>query len=422
MGRISTVLVLAFAAACAALGAEGRIAYDAQADTILVTGFTEGSPATLAALRKADAAGGWGVVAYDRASHTTAVHAHVTVGRTDGSSSFLRVGAPDRPGETLRMRGNLSLAPGKEESWKVYVGHNTLMLGVEDDAGLAAKLLFDCEESGQFGLEIGVGACLRAYNAIIAAAQLDGAHRASWKGTGDYSRVIGCTVAGFTRLYGFGTGYGADLRVRDTVFSDMDQGVVNGTQYFEDCTFRRMGTAIRDGGGLSGMLVRCRFEANDVHWQLQYSRTGLRAVDCLFSPADEKRYVCTGHADPKTGAEHRPVFLAERHLVFEVTDAQGDAIEGARVTLTPATPAHAYAVAQGTAVTGADGRTPLPETKRALFVWDYLVQATETPEPERIDYTYVAEVTAPGYAQRRIRELDADQDQQAVSVELVREK
>lgn len=418
MTRIRFLLALATLVAVFAAGARADVTYDAKAGTLTVTGFTAGAPCTVADLRQADADGGWGVVAYNKATDTTTLAAHLLIGRSDGTSSFLRIGAADRPREMLVVTGNVIVTASREIAYKRYEGCNTFMLGMADKSTVRPALLIDCPKRNAFRMEIGAGASLRAFHARIAARATDKAHRANWKGTGNDSRLIGCTLAGFTQLYGFNANHGRDFRVIGTTFSDMDIGPYNGQQYFEDCTFRNMGIAIYDGGGLSGIIKRCRFENNTINWQMQYTRDGLRAVDCTFGKAAKTPgYVCTAWRNKETGEWQKPAFLAERHVVVEVKEATGNVLRGARVRLACEEDAPA-AVRWGTAVTGSNGRTPAPDEARALLVFDYLVRAAEKKTPARTDYTYALTVLADGDKPVTVKGLDPDQRQPVVTVRL----
>lgn len=394
-----------FGLAPAASGAPS-ITYDAGTKTILVAGHPKEAPATLAGILAANNAGKWGVVAYDAAKDIYTVSAHLHIGHSDGSTSWLRIGSTEHPAETLIMKGNLVVCPVKELAWHDYTGENGLAIGLPDDKTVKPVVRFDCTKESKFGISLGGGSSFLAYHAQMGALTEDKTRWASWRGSAVHTRIAGCRFAGVTGLYGLQLS--PDFDLRDTVFEHMGSVLSNGGQYVLNCTFRHCGTPVIDSGSIHATLVKCRFENNDHNWSLHATKYGILAVDCFFGEPAKKEVLCSSAIWPD-GSRNYPVFTAQRHIVVSVKDAAGKPVAGAKVTVINEQ-GDLSAVAHGVALTGADGKTPAPGTNGALLVTDYLYRATKDPKkPVEKRYTYTLTVAAKGYAQAEDKGIDPDE-------------
>jgi len=110
------VLCLTAAFLGAVAVSRASITYDSGRKTIAVTGFSQETPGTLQDVFRHSTEQDWGVVAYDAATQTCTVKAHLVIGASDGSSTWFRLGTKERPRETLVIGGLIS----KEEARAVH--------------------------------------------------------------------------------------------------------------------------------------------------------------------------------------------------------------------------------------------------------------------------------------------------------------
>lgn len=421
MRRFSTLSVVSVLVGSFLLGTSagwGGIEYDAGKRTILVSGFPREHPAMLADVRAADEARRWGVVTHGSGDNSIRVAANLVIGMDDGSTTWFRIGAA-RPGESLILGGNLLVSSPKPAGYKTYEGENVLQLGHADDPEILASLRFDCARDREFGIRISDGARVEAFHALMGALQSDDQHDASWYGSGTQSRFVNTVFTGIENATAFGTGYGAG-QVKGCVFENMAIVLGNGVQWCEDCTFRNVDEAVRDGGALCATLINCRFENNTRHWSLRHSQWGILAIDCFFGQQEVDEVVVQRWRNPRTGLWQYPKFIAKRHIVLEVMDPEGGSVRGARVTLGRENGAQA-GVGHGFAVTGTNGRTPAPGEEGALLVTDHVIRASGDPNvPVRVAYTYEASVVAAGFKTAVVRDIDPDPSWVAAKVTLER--
>ena len=357
-------------------------------------------------LAAADQAAGWGAIARDAVSLTTTIAANLTIGRNDGSSTWFQIGGPAAPNETLVVRGTLTVAGSKVLSWNRYEGSNGLVLGSPEAASASLVLRFERDRSAEAGIVLEEGCTLQAFNARVGGLTDDRSRWATWLGSPQCLRLVGCTLSGFQRLRHFQIcGRASDAIVKNCVFEHMDVVLDNGRHYLEDCTFRNVGCALFDGGALSATVVRCRFEDNDTNWRLGATSEGIRAIDCTFAAPERRGPHMRSHFWPETHTRSYPLFIAERRIVVTVKDERARPVVGARVAVTceqEHSPAGAIV-----AVTGPDGRTPSIGSDRALRLPDFVHQATDTPnQPRTTSYTYTLRADAAGYAPMELRGVD----------------
>ena len=404
MMRSSGILMALSLAPAACSMAAPTVRFDPETKTILVYGHSRAGAATPATLAATDQAAGWGAMTRDAANLTTTVAANLTIGRNDGSSTWLQVGGPQEPSETLVVQGKLTIGDSKVLSWNRYEGTNGLALGDPETPSSSPSLRFERGESLEAGLVLQEGCTLHAFGARIGALTAERARWATWLGSPKHLRLVGCVLSGFRRLKYFQTsGKASDAVVKSCVFEHMGVVFGNGWHYLEDCTFRNVGCALFDGGALSATVVRCRFEDNETNWRLGATSEGIRAIDCTFGPPNKLGPRIRSHFWPKTQTHSYPLFIAERHVVVEVRDERARPVVRARVTVTceqPQSPTGALV-----AVTGPDGRT----RGHALRLTDFVHQATDAPNrPRTTSYTYALRAEAPGYRPCVLSNVDPD--------------
>ena len=381
---------------------------DPETKTILVFGHSRAAAATPAMLVATGQATGWRAITRDTAAMTTTVAANLTIGRNDGSSTWFQIGGPQTPNETLVVQGKLTVAGSKALGWNRYQGSNGLALGSPDEPSSSPVLRFERGQSAQAGIVLEKGCSLHAFNARIGGLSDDRSRWATWLGSPQHLRLVDCTLSGFQRLRYFQISSSAsDTVVGGCVFEHMDVVLANGRQYLEDCTFRSVGCALFDGGGLSATVVRCRFENNETNWRLGATSEGIRAIDCTFGPPKKPGPHIRSYFHPKAQTRAYPLFISERHIVVEVKDEKARPVAGARIAVTceqPQSPTGALL-----AVTAPDGRTPATGSGRALRLTDVVHQATDTPNrPRTTSYTYTLRIEAPGYRPCVLDNVDPD--------------
>lgn len=389
--------------------ARPAIVYQPDNKTIQVIDFSAKKPATLADIRAADAAGKWGVVQYDAAGDVTTLAAHLQIGNAEGTNSFLQIGAAERPAETLILKGNLAVKSPKPISYGLWQGQNGLLLGLPDNPTVKPVIKFACSKTGEFGLTTEPGSVLKCFSAVMTSATPD--RKLGWK----------CLCACFP---------GGGVVLRDTVFSyfselyqsEITQGDVqgcryeygpaalpNGSGYYRNCVFSNLDIALSDGGCLDCTAVNCRFENNLRNWRLAHTAWGIRAVDCFIGAPSNQTVTCQRWMYPGSDRWHYPRFLAQRHIVVAVKNAEGQPVAGARIAAANEQN-DLSTVAHGQAVTGADGKTPAVNSGQALFLTDYVIRAGDDPaKPVEQRYTYTISVNAAGYAPARVAGVDPDQ-------------
>jgi len=396
---------------------QAEVAYDPARRVVRVTGFTEERPGTLQDVADADARGRWGVIALDNASQTATLNAGLEIGADDGSSTWFRIGTSERPKETLVIRGDLRVrSPQPAGGYLQFNGCNTLWIGDRNDRALAPTVRFNCGKKDEFGLLVEEGCALDLEHALISVVKQDRRHTARCMMKCRQVRIVDSTlewIGGPSMTYGIASALGT---VQGVVFQHGGVAFGNGNQWLRDCTFRDLDIAVRDSGALNATFLNCRFEDNRCNWRLNCSNFGIVAVDCFFGAETDPGPAARRWKNPETGRWQHPSFIAERHLVVKVQEENGNPIRGALVRLTESK-GDLSAVHHGIARTGADGRTPQPAEYGALLATDYAYKATDdVPAPDSrdcrvavYDYRYTLHVTAEGYREAVVKDLDLDQ-------------
>jgi len=340
----------------------GLIRYDASSNTIFIRDFSRDHPATLAAVEAADRRNGWKKIRRNGARRRVTAN-FVIGGRSTNRETWFQLGDEDDPSPIVEMEGDLRVAspPAVVGKYRRFQYSNGLSSGVENNRHSRPALLFLCKTPGQHGLVIEDGVVLRLRRTTVAAA-----HRAFCRIECSDFLLDGCRFSGMIRecLERCQTGYGL---VRKCTFENARAAVSNGLQYFEDCLFRQLESAIRDEGCLEATFIRCRFEKNERNFAFgSVQGRGITTIDCFLGRSrrsDEFR----APVDRDTGRPVPAVHVDARHVVVMVTDLRGRPIPGAHVSLT-CEQNDPFAEMHATAVTDGSGRTPPPTSEAGLLV------------------------------------------------------
>lgn len=413
---VATVSIWIAVACCA------DITYDAPQRTLTVTGFGSEKSGTLQDVHRKAAEQNWGVVTHDEATQSCTVKAHLVIGAGGGSSTWFRIGTAERPRETLMLQGDLKVAEPKQAAgYRQYLAHNVLWIGDEANEKIAPTVPLDCVKDGQYGFFVADGNVLRISHATLGGAAPDRQRLARCDVKCADARTTDSTIEwvggnmlhSSSSLEGFGPG------LKRVTFQHGGVAIANGTHWLEDCVFRDCDVGVRDAGCLDATLVRCRFEGNKRNWELWVTEYGIVATDCTFAPEQEPGpHLKRGRFQygQTYGPWQHPRFVAKRHLVVKVTDEAGKPVPGALVTLVESQ-GRVEAVEHGVAKTDANGNTPAPDVYGALLVTDVAWRATDdAPTPDSpdcrlqsYDHRYTLTVTADGYREAVVKDVDPDQ-------------
>ncbi len=406
-------LRLPWAAALAAGWAAAGVYLDPARDAIVTVDYPPHAPCTLERLAAVDRAFGWGRVSYDAASQTGTVSGNLILGANDGTETVLRIGAADRPAETLIMRGNLYVHPYfvRDENpgkyWQANRRLNALVLGDPTNAAIRASLLFACTPSNRWTLfcgclpwkprDAGWGGGLYVYHGRIAPLDPSPGHEIGDGTEGVY--LMGSTVLDHAHisgvkgmLYRMGPGINKDYAIRDTVFERVETPLACGAQVMTGCTFLDCGTAVLDRGSLNADLTACRFRDNDRNWALTYTDKGLVLTDCAWdAPRKNDQLRARGKPD---GTTNYPTVSIRRRVTVAVTDAAGQPVPDATVSFR-AEQDGCDLMQHRTWRSGPDGRTPDRDQVGAMVLTERLLAATDTPDRPAVrtfTYTVAAEL------------------------------
>lgn len=427
------------AAVVVASTAPAAIYYDASRQAIRIVDFPADSPCTLARLLAMDRLYGWNKVACDPATDTTTVTGDLWIGSNDGTETYLQVGSPEHPRETLVMQGNLVLHPywiagdnREDDYWKAPKRANRVTVGVAGRPEINAALKFRDEARAGYTLYLGrfpvppapprsmSGGQLCVHNSLITSALADKpfglkVEHYGMNLTGD---MVVLEHATLSRVRGAAT-YGMDSahgRVSDTTFDHVGTAIINGKHDLTRCTFTNCGVAIRDYGCLDAVLTDCIFRDNDQNWTLMYSDKGLVCIDCTWTPPRQPdTYQCWKNPQGKT---QYPSFTSLRHVIIEVVDEAGKPVPGAVVRIRPE--AGAPELSQNTTpTTDQQGRTPGRGMEGAVLLAEVVKQANDQPnQPRTTEFSYSLETTAKGLAPAKLTGFRPTQSWQVVKVTL----
>ncbi len=417
--------------ACGAAPLEaGTIRYEADANRIRVSDFPEERPATLDDILSADRQNGWDRIRFAPDSDTYTLDAALWIGASDDWGTFFRIGRPERPRETLLVRGDLVVTPPRPSALRSdgrFRISNRLTLGDPARPNIRPEVRLACSRRGEYAVRVlaeevppppasaanrTIGEWFMAHARVAPA---DPAHPYAAaiviSHAGVNFRMAESTFSGwigdlFTPVF---TPYSATTPPAERVMRGMvfEQGGTVRYFSFLECVFRGLDAALTHGGA-----TRCVFDGNRRNLALHANHTGAILLDCTIGPPElslrlpptkqtslrQLRVVsATRHArDPAVLAN--PGVLECASLPVQVVDGQGRPVPLASVWLEcPAEPDGA-AVLRDLAVTDRDGLTPPPGHDQALVLVTREWRPTDRPEaPQLKTYHYRLRIEAPGY-------------------------
>lgn len=400
-GRIAAAVLICSALA---VGVEAAVYYLPERDLLWVTDYPADLPCTPRLLARVDRTFGWGKVEYDEATDTCTVGCSLWIGKNDGSETYLQVGSAQRPRETLTVRGDVRVhsaylaGENSEDRSKARGIVNRLTIGVRGDPSVRARLLIDNRDRVGHTLIVGGfsgygsennGGQLCVYNSAIAPCgdaligERDAAYRSMEMGGSDLLELVNATV---NDVGGLAFGRHMARGTFEGVRFERCGVAVHGTymQVMKGCTFSDCGTALIGSSRYDLVLRDCTFAGNEHNWMLHYKP--LVAIDCDIDSWDKGGY----------SVERDTFFIAKRHVVVRVVDADGNPVKDAAVRASTAGEPPAAEFDLRHAVTDADGRTPGRDTKGALVLSEILIGAPEQEggEPPQTTYGYNIEATA----------------------------
>lgn len=390
------------------------ITYDPATNVIQVMDYPEDAPTTLDTILAADRQNGWGKVSYDKAADTYTVEASLWIGIDQGLGTFMQIGRPDHPRETLIIHGNVWVKPPRlslkrpDDRYSVV---NRLTLGNPTNAAIRATLKIACLTRGQYAVQVGDGwtrrGDLHMYNSVITALTPDQDHQLGPQGWyGSDLRVINSTLSWIngTFMYAVQNGNGV---VEGSTFEHGGIALQNGIQYARNCVFRDLDIAVAEGGCLNATLVGCTFVTNQQNWTLgSVQSEGITLIDCRVGlpkqPYRINKNNMTTEQARQPGVTVYPVYRERRSLVIHVVGARGKGVPDAFVHVTcPKAPAE---VTHGLTLTDAKGLTPDKLENKAILITSKKLQATEDPaRPQAFSLLYTVTVQAKGYQEQILR-------------------
>ncbi len=423
----------------------GVIVYQAASNQLVVSGFPEEQPATLADILAADRQHGWRRMSHDPAADTYTLGASLVIGSTNDYGTFFQIGTPAHPREILVLHGNLTVVPPRPSSRPIkaytdwagnrpdgrYRISNRLTLGVFGDPAIRPVVRMACSRKNEFAVTVAVtrladsvpygerwyppiGELYMAHATLTAATpDADHTYRAaiSLSHDGVNYRLRDSTISwwdgdlfqgAFIAVRPLGQ---EALTVRGMVFEHGGNAV--GLFHAVDCVFRDLARA-RAGAWLT---LRCVFERVPEAIYMPPSHMGMILTDCTFGPGagrpaaiprsqrDESWLRSGSIYRDRPGLALNPGLVERISLVTRVRDAQGRPVPRAAVQVSCRNDPHRVAVVRPLAVTGADGLTPSDAEGRALVITARELRPTNDPAaPESIRYVYDLTVHAPGFA------------------------
>ncbi len=446
--RAARLLLLAglVSAAGAARLPAGGIRYDAASNCLVVAGFPEEQPATLADLLDADRRHGWGCTDYEPAGDTVTLRASLAIGSTNDTGTFFQIGTPAHPRETLVLHGNLTVLPPRPsgrpiKAYTDWAGNrpdgryrisNRLTLGVFGEPAIRPTLKMACSVKNEFAVTVGFTRLAesvpygeRWYPPI---GELYMAHATLTAATPDAEHTYRASIS----LSHMGVNY----RLRESTISWWDQdlfqavfiavrplgdeamtlrgmvfehgGNAGGPFHAVDCMFRDLARARLTTMNMA--TIRCRFEQVPEAIYMPPSHLGAILTDCTFGPgADRPARIprsergitwlrTNGIYKDVPALAANPGLIERVSLVARVQDERGRPVPRAAVQVSCRNDPYRVAVVRPLAVTGADGLTPSDAEGRALVITARELRPTDDPTaPESIRYVYDLTVHAPGF-------------------------
>lgn len=401
--------------AVSALG--GSIAYDGQTGIVWVCDFLEDAPATPDAILGADRENGWGIMTYERSSDVYTLDASLYIGNGQNLGAFFQIGRPGHDRETLIVRGDVWIRPPKESPTRTDGRPaivNRLTLGSPTVPAIRATLKIACETRGQYGVHVGIRdksqwTCrgdVHVYNSTITAAAPDRQHMLRSRGWyGSSIRLINATLSWIDgdMIYGVNR---ANSIIDGSTFEHGGTVLRNGKQFATNCTFRRLETAVAEGGSLEASLVCCTFADNQRNWTLgNSSGRGIRMIDCTIGPQSRPLRLTKNTVAPKRAAMRGipiyPCYAELASVLVKVTDGDAAPVFAAAVNVECSEDPEA--VQNPLVLTDRNGLTPGGVGDGAILITTSRLQATDTPDqPRAFSFDYHVTVSAVGFKEKAV--------------------
>lgn len=410
----------------------GDILYDPATNVIQVMDYPEDMPATMDTILAADQKNGWGKVSYDKTTDTYTVKASLWIGIDQGLGTFMQIGRPDHPRETVIAHGNVWVKPPRLSLKRPdgrYSVVNRMTLGDPTNAFIQATLKIACEQRGQYGVHVGdtwnrARGDLHLYHSMITAATPDRDHQlSSQKWYGSDIRVMDSTLSWIQGNFIYGVNNDNGVLERST-FEHGGTALQNGNQFARDCVFRDLEIAVAEGGCLNATLVNCTFENNQRNWTLGAAQSeGITLIDCRVGPAKMPCQISpnrmTTEQARRPGATVYPVYRERRSLVIQIVDSRGRGIPDAFVHVDCSNAP--TEVSHGLTLTDARGFTPEKLENKAILITSRKLQATDDPaRPQVFSLVYTITVQAKGYQDATLQIIQGQDLPQPLVIKLAK--
>ncbi len=383
----------------AAPAARAGIAFDAATRTIHAVGYPDWFPCTPALLLAADRRMGWDLVEYEPTADVYTVAANLAIGDNARTLTYFQLGAPNHPGETLAVSGNVTVAQGEipEPYYRASQYTTRLQIGFPDQPDIQPALKLFSSKSAPHAIK--VRGQLHVWHGAITAAMPDRDHMIGNPHldlNADSLILHKATVSwvrGIMTFYARKTVY-KEYRLEQTVFEHGGTAVMDAGRMAEarGCVFRDLDAAVLDWGSLDTVLRDCRFEGNRRNWHLRFTAQGVVCIDCELTPPLSGNIII-GAVDKKTGAARRPRAIIRRHIRVAALDRNSRPLSKVRVEVINEQHDR-QAVDNGVAATGEDGHTPGAGQAGAILLTERLLRAGDAGEPEEQKFTYTIRAAA----------------------------
>ena len=180
----------------------------------------------------------------------------------------------------------------------------------------------------------------------------------------------------------------------------------NGKQFATNCTFRRLETAVAEGGSLEASLVCCTFADNQRNWTLgNSSGRGIRMIDCTIGPQSRPLRLTKNTVAPKRAAMRGipiyPCYAELASVLVKVTDGDAAPVFAAAVNVECSEDPEA--VQNPLVLTDRNGLTPGGVGDGAILITTSRLQATDTPDqPRAFSFDYHVTVSAVGFKEKAV--------------------
>jgi len=439
------LLVALLTGICFFVNAEVR--YDAEKNLIWAHDFQKDQPLLLKKLLLMNNMNEWGKISYDKKTDSYTINANLTIGKNDGTETYMQIGTKDNPKQTLVLNGNLVVYPffirgvNKEKnSTVVKYCTNRLTLGNPDDNNIKATLKIVSKypkqahtisigraildpKNGRYKYNyFGDGGELCVYNSTIASAKDGFANSIGvpWVAMPGRKIIIkNSVISGFrkTPLYGLQGRYGT---LENSIFKNSAMGIINSNSPIKakGCTFQDISLALYDiGGVLKADLSECIFKNNNRNWFL--SRGKIRLIDCEIGPSKKGDVLKKGKLysrKEKKQIDTYPEVFSLRHVIVKVVDASGKPVKDATVKII-SEQGDLSTFSPAVSKTDADGKTP--KEGKAILLTEYKLKATDNAkQPKKTTYSYEIVVQSANVTPVSLKEFKPTKSWQEVTVNL----